>query len=408
MDFALPQIGEGVYEAELIRWHVRVGDSVRRGQPLLEVMTDKATADVPSPFVGVIGELKNQPGDKIRVGETILTYNAANSPAREPEPVMASAAPAAPAAERQSVPQPTNGSSPIAPASLPPAAPSVRHLARQMGVDLKSLRGSGPGGRILIDDLSKYLKAQSGEKAPAAPSPPPFDLGRAGTRVKLLGLRKRIADQMVASFKVPQYTYVDECDLSELVHLRKSLREAFTAKGVKLTYLPFIVKAVVQALKEVPLVNSSLDEATQEISLHPHYHIGIAVATPNGLMVPVVRDADRKDIVTLAGEIERLGNEAKSGRAKLDDLRGGTFTVTSIGSIGGLIATPILNVPEVGIVGVGKVVKRPVYDEAGKLRPAEMVYLSFTFDHRIIDGAVGAVFGNAVLKALQNPAAMLI
>lgn len=404
MDFALPQIGEAVYEAELVRWLVQPGDSVRHGQPLLEVMTDKATAEVPSPFVGVIGELKNQAGDKIRVGETILTYTPANAP--EPAKVTVSAPKSAP--DRPTEPRANNGPTTTTASSLPPAAPSVRHLARQMGIDLRSLRGTGPGGRILVDDLSNHLKAQAGVKAPATSSTPPFDLGKAGTRVKLQGLRKRIAEQMLASFQVPQYTYVDECDLSALVHLRKSLREAFANKGVKLTYLPFVVKAVVQALKEVPLVNASLDEATQEIHLHPHYHIGIAVATPNGLMVPVIRDADKKDLVALAGEIDRLGNEAKSGRAKLEDLRGSTFTVTSIGNIGGLIATPLLNVPEVGIVGVGKVVKRPVYDEAGKLRPAEMVYLSFTFDHRIVDGAIGAVFGNAVLKALANPAAMLV
>jgi pyruvate dehydrogenase E2 component (dihydrolipoamide acetyltransferase)/2-oxoisovalerate dehydrogenase E2 component (dihydrolipoyl transacylase) len=401
MDFPLPQIGEGVYEAELVRWLVKVGDAIKHGQPLLEVMTDKATSEVPSPFVGTVTSIQNQAGDKIRVGETILTYTPAGSvPEALPIASVAKAAPAISESPR------TNGTS-ISPVSLPPAAPSVRHLARQMGIDLKRLQGSGPGGRILIDDLSRFLQAQTREK-PLAPSKPPFDLGVAGSSIKLHGLRKRIAEQMVLSSQVPQYTYVDECDLSELVHLRKALREPFETRGLKLTYLPFIVKAVVQALKEVPLVNSTLDESSQEIRLHAHYHIGIAVATPSGLMVPVVRDADRKDLLTLTSEIDRLGNEAKSGRAKLDDLRGSTFTVTSIGSIGGLIATPILNVPEVGIVGIGKLVKRPIYDENGKLKPAEMVYLSFTFDHRVVDGAIGAIFGNAVLKALFNPAAMLI
>ena len=178
--------------------------------------------------------------------------------------------------------------------------------------------------------------------------------------------------------------------------------------GVKLTYLAFLVKAVALALKEVPIVNASLDESAGEIVLHDRYHIGIAVATPAGLVVPVVRDADRKDLAAVARDIDRLSSEARAGKSRREDLRGGTFTVTSIGNVGGLISTPIINPPEVGILGVGKVVKRPVFDAAGNVRPAEMVYLSFSFDHRVVDGAVGAAFGNAVTKHLRNPAALLL
>ena len=196
--------------------------------------------------------------------------------------------------------------------------------------------------------------------------------------------------------------------MTDLVKLRLNLKETYERLGVKLTYLAFFVKAVVAALKEVPIVNASLDEDKGEIVLHDRYHIGIAVATPSGLIVPVVRDADEKDVGGIAREIDRLSGEARAGKARLDDLRGGTFTVTSVGNLGGLISTPIVNHPEVGILGLGKIVRRPVYDDAGQIRPAELMYLSFSFDHRVVDGAVGAVFGNAVLARLRNPAAMLV
>jgi pyruvate dehydrogenase E2 component (dihydrolipoamide acetyltransferase)/2-oxoisovalerate dehydrogenase E2 component (dihydrolipoyl transacylase) len=207
---------------------------------------------------------------------------------------------------------------------------------------------------------------------------------------------------------IPHYTYVDECDVTELVRLREGLRETYARAGIKLTYLAFFVKAAVAALKEVPIVNSSLDEEAGEIVLHDRYHVGIAVATPSGLIVPVLHDADQKDVGGIAREIERLSTAARAGKARREELRGGTFTVTSVGGFGGLIATPIINHPEAAILAIGKVVRRPVYDAAGQIRPADLVYLSLSFDHRIIDGAVGAVFANAVLRQLQNPAALLL
>jgi len=288
----------------------------------------------------------------------------------------------------------------------------VRHLARKLNVDLATVRGTGPGGRILLDDLTTYLQpAHTNGTGPAAPKPaaPAFDLGKPGTRTKLLGLRRKIAEHMVASKKqIPHYAYIDECDLTALVVLRGQLKGPLARQGVKLTYLPFVLKAVARALKDVPVVNSTFDEAAQEVTLHDRYHLGLAVAAPNGLLVPVIRDVDKKDIPTLARDIERLSTEARTGKVKLDDLKGSTFTVTSIGSIGGLISTPIINAPEVGILGMGKVVKRPVYDEAMQLRPADMVYFSFSFDHRVLDGAIGATFGNALFKHLANPAALLL
>jgi 2-oxoisovalerate dehydrogenase E2 component (dihydrolipoyl transacylase) len=405
MDFALPEIGEGVYEAELIRWLVEPGATVKRGQALAEVMTDKATMEVPSPFAGSITALRAQPGQMVKVGQTLLTYEGGSKPATvrskvtEPEAL----------ARRGNASATGNG--PLAHASgsgtLPvKAAPSVRQMARKLGIDLSAIHGSGPEGRILLEDLTSRLAV------PATPAARPevlADYGKPGTRLKMQGLRRTIAQRMSQSKRlIPHYSYVDECDVTELVRLRNSLRDTYARAGVKLTYLAFFVKAVVAALKEVPIVNASLDEEAGEIVLHDRYHIGIAVAAPAGLMVPVLHDADRKDIGSIARDIERLSSAARAGKSRREDLLGSTFTITSVGSYGGLISTPVINPPEVGILALGKIVKRPVYDAAGQIRPADMIYLSASFDHRVVDGAVGAAFANAVLGQLHNPAALLL
>jgi pyruvate/2-oxoglutarate dehydrogenase complex dihydrolipoamide acyltransferase (E2) component len=407
MDFTLPELGEGVYEAELIRWLVEPGETVKRGQPLAEVMTDKATMEVPAPFAGKITTVSAEPGAKLKVGHRILTYEPAGSKAEILAPVAQRALSHSGMAAAPTAARAANGnSSPGGP--IPVAAPSVRHLARKLGIDLSRVRGTGPAGRILIDDLSAQIARPDGaEKARRAE--PVADYGRPGTRIKFHGLRRKIAEHLLdAKRRIPHYSYVDECDVSDLVRLRHALRGPSAKSGIKLTYLPFFVKAVAEALKEVPIVNSSLNDETEEIVLHDRYDIGIAVATPGGLIVPVVRDADKKDLFAVAAEVERLGNEGKANRARREDLKGSTFTVTSIGGVGGLISTPIINHPEVGIMGVGKVIRRPVYDEHGKLKPVELVYLSFSFDHRVVDGAVGAAFGNAVKRHLEDPAAMLV
>jgi pyruvate dehydrogenase E2 component (dihydrolipoamide acetyltransferase)/2-oxoisovalerate dehydrogenase E2 component (dihydrolipoyl transacylase) len=408
MEFALPEIGEGVYEAELVRWLVQPGDAVKRGQNLVEVMTDKATMEVPSPFAGTITTLKGEPGKPIKVGQVLLEYTSTGNGVpveSRPTPSVATA----PSPARQAAPAGNGARLTATPMSVR-AAPSVRQMARKLGVDLTTLRGSGPEGRVLLDDLTQELRQRAGEETPKPRRIEPVqDFGKPGTRLALAGLRKRIAERMVQSTKtIPHYGYVDECEVTELVRLRTSLKEAYARAGIKLTYLPFFVKAAVAALKEVPLVNASLDEEAQEIVLHDRYHVGIAVATPAGLIVPVVRDADRKDIGTLAREIDRLSSEARAGRSRREDLRGSTFTLTSVGNIGGLFSTPVINHPEVGIMGIGKVVRRPVYDDAGEIRPVEIVYLSMAFDHRVVDGAVGAAFTNAIIRQLTNPAVMLL
>lgn len=412
MDFPLPPVGEGLLEVELVRWLVQPGDAVARGQGLAEVMSDKATMEVPSPFAGTISKLAATPGTKVKVGQVLLSYEPVGESTGRAEGVSSSSArpePVGPTLHAR--PATTNG--PTLSVSKPPAAaPSVRMLARKLGVDLARVRGTGPGGRILIDDITPYLKPRVGvadRPTPSVTDTSNLDFGVAGTRQKLVGLRRRIAEHMVESKKhIPHYSYIDECDLTDLVRLRNQLRDPLSSRGIKLTYLAFFVKAAARALKDIPIVNSTFDESAGEVVLHDRYHIGIAVAAPNGLIVPVVRDADRKDVVAIAAEIERLSTDAKAGKSKLEDLKGSTFTVTSVGGIGGLMSTPIINHPEVGILGIGKVVKRPVYDANGELKPADIVYLSFSFDHRIVDGAVGAAFGNAVLRYLQSPAILLL
>ena len=391
MEFRLPEIGEGVYEAEVARWLVQPGTAVRPGQGLLEVLTDKATMEVPAPFTGTIEHLQAEDGQQIKVGQVILTYRGTEAavPVKEAPVNVAVAAPPVRRAEDGRADVPVK------------AAPSVRLMARKLGIDISRVRGTGPDGRVLVEDLTPPAR-------PAA-NPQAADYGTPGTRVKFHGVRRKIAEHLVhAKHTIPHYTYVDECDVTDLVRLRDALKEPLSKQGVRVTYLAFFVKAVVGALQDVPIVNASLDEAAGAIILHDRYHIGVAVATPSGLIVPVVRDADRRSLIEVAQEIERLSVAARAGRSQLEDLRGGTFTITSIGNVGGLFATPIINHPQVGILAVGKIVKRPVFDERDQIRAAEMAYLSLTFDHRVLDGAIGAAFGNALIRRLRSPAALLL
>jgi pyruvate dehydrogenase E2 component (dihydrolipoamide acetyltransferase)/2-oxoisovalerate dehydrogenase E2 component (dihydrolipoyl transacylase) len=408
MEFRLPELGEGVYEAELVSWLVKAGDRVKRNQAIMEVMTDKATMEVPAPFTGTITSLHAEPGQQIKVGQVVLAYEGTGK-AEPPAPAKQTAAPKR---EEVSVAPARKNGPPLVVASRSEiavkAAPSVRYMAQKLGIDLGRVRGTGPAGRVLIGDLTPHIARTTDGTRKTALEPHP-EYGTPGTRIKLHGVRRKIAEHMVlAKQTIPHYTYVDECDLTELVRLRKALREPYERAGVKLTYMAFFVKAAVAALKDVPLVNASLDPQTDEIVLHAHYHIGIAVATPSGLIVPVIRDADKKELPQIAGEIEQLSAAARSGKVRLEDLRGSTFTVTSIGSIGGLFATPVINHPEVGILGIGKVVRRPIYDQAGHIKPADLAYFSLSFDHRVVDGAVGAAFCNAVVKRLQSPVALML
>ena len=418
MDFALPPVGEGLIEVELVRWMVQPKEAVRRGQSLVEVMSDKATMEVSADFTGTITETIAEAGSKIQVGQVLLNYTPEGEATEEVHPAIPGRMPII-RGELSGLLQSTNGkhdaiAAPVkqlASAVQHPAAPSVRHMARKLGLDLAQVKGTGPAGRILHDDLAKHIQTLAARDAtpPIQTARILFDTGTPGTRMKLTGLRRKIAEHMTASkHNIPHYSYIDECDLGDLVRIRGQLKDKFAKAGVKLTYLPFFVKAVARAMKEIPIVNATFDTASQELTMHDTYNIGIAVATPTGLIVPVLKDADKKDIAAIATEIDRLGSDARAGKAKLDDLKGGSFTLTSVGNIGGLISTPIINAPEVGIMGIGKIVTRPVYDKEGEIVPAEMVYLSFSFDHRVVDGAVGATFANSVIHQMQHPAALLL
>ncbi|MEX2216555.1 MAG: dihydrolipoamide acetyltransferase family protein [Phycisphaeraceae bacterium] len=433
MEFKVPELGEGVYEAELIEWRVKVGDRVSHGDVLAEVMTDKANMELPSPFEGEITGLSAQAGDMIKVGQQVLSYDAVTqaAQAKEEDEPAGREVEGAQREEEQAGEEPvplheatvqrtTSEITPSKRKSMPPsrartkASPAVRHMAHELGIDLARVEGTGPAGRVLIKDLAGKHDgiAHDTERSrdrPAATLAASLDLGSPGTRMTLRGVRRRIAERMIEAVRtIPHYSYMDECDLTELVRLRDELSRTDESGHPRLTYLPFFVKAAAHALRQVPLVNATFDDDAGEVTLHDRYDIGIATATPQGLIVPVVRDADRKDVFTLARDIERMTAAARAGRAKLADLQRGTFTITSIGSIGGLMATPIIHRPQVAIMAIGRIQRRPVYDDAGNLRPADLVHLSFSFDHRIVDGAIGAVFANALIDQLRHPAMLLL
>ncbi len=412
MELRVPELGEGVYEAELVEWLVRPGQPVRRGDPLAEVMTDKATMEIPAPFSGKIEKLVAAAGQIIEVGQLLLRYSAVNGDddSSLATPHIAAETTAADGTAGSAQPrnitrhhvshQAGNGRH----RRSTPAAPAVRKMAHAMGVNLSDVSGSGPEGRVLIDDLGAFVRHWKQPEPSQPRRSTMMDLGTPGQRIRLQGVRRSIADHMVASKKtIPHYSYIEECDVSELVAVRNELKRPYYAQGVKLTHLPFYVKAAAAALKQVPLINASLDETVSEIVLHEDYHIGIATATAKGLVVPVVRHADRKSLHEIAAELERLIRAAQTGSIARSELRGSTFTISSVGNIGGLVSTPIIHHPEVAIVAIGRIFKRPVYNDANELVPARITYLSFSFDHRVVDGSVGAIFGNAMIQQLQQP-----
>jgi pyruvate/2-oxoglutarate dehydrogenase complex dihydrolipoamide acyltransferase (E2) component len=424
-EFKLPDLGEGIVQAEVVQWHVAEGELVARGQTIVEVMTDKAAVELPAPFSGTVRELLAEPGQRVDVGTVLLRYEPSSSEAApKPDtlqptrlqtsaPPPSSLPPSPVAAPRvgQTVAEQSSTSTRSATGYV--AAPSVRRMARQLGIDLATVAGTGPHQRILIDDLAAAVKQTSTGQPANGSSADHHRHGATqltpGTRLPIRGLRRTIVERMTrAQQTIPQFSYIDELDVSDLVALRASLKGPLASQGVKLTYLPFFVKAVVAALQEVPIANASIDTAADEIVLHDHYHIGIATDTAAGLTVPVLRDADQQTIPQLASEIERLTNAARRGQATVDQYQGNTFTITSTGNLGGLISTPIINEPAVGIMGIGQIVKRPRFAENGTIRAADVLYLSFSFDHRVVDGADAARFANAVIRQLGNPAALLL
>ncbi len=406
-EFRLPDIGEGVVEGEIVKWHVRPGQSVKEDDPLVEVMTDKATVMIPSPRKGKILETRGDEGGIVKVGAILLTLDTGDGVAAAAEKHEKKEAPKVEPQQKQSAPA-TSQSEPSKGRAL--ATPALRKMAQDMGIDINSVNGSGPGGRITKEDIVNFSSA--GSSKPATPAAPPKFAVVGGTErveeVPFRGLRKKVAEKMTESkTHAVHYTYVDEVDVSELVNLRNSLKDEASVKKVKLTYLPFIIKALIEGLKKYPLLNSSLDEQNGKILIRHYYHIGIGVATPDGLTVVVVKNADQKSIFDLANEVDRLREAARQNKAALEDLKGSTFTITSLGTMGGMFATPVINYPEVAIVGIHKIEPRPVVHE-GQIVIRDRMYMSLSFDHRVVDGAVGAEFTQYVKRFLENPALLFI
>lgn len=411
-EFKLPDIGEGVVEGEIVQWLVEVGDTVEEDAPIVEIMTDKATVSIPTPKAGKVVERHGNVGDIFPVGGTLVVLETEGGveavPAPEaPKPEASSPAAAAPVAAAAAS-QVQNGKRVL-------ATPVTRRMARELGVDLSMVPGSGPQGRVLKSDLLGFMESAKNqavakmEPAPVAPSPR-IESTAGDQRIPVRGLRRKIAENLVRSkHKAPHYHFVEEFDATELVAFRERLNRKLAPTGEKLTYLPFFVKAVVAALKKHPRCNAVMDEEAQELVIRGEYNIGIAVATEEGLVVPVLRNADRLSLREIAREILRLSEAARNRRLSQEDIGGGTFTITSLGQTGGLFATPILNHPEVAIMGVHKMRKRPVVDEAtGEIVVRDMLILSFGFDHRNVDGAEGADFAYTVIDLLRDPDRLLV
>jgi len=413
-EFRLPDIGEGVAEGEVVRWFVQVGDLVKEDDPLVSVLTDKANVEIPSPKSGRVLSLHAQVGEKVKVGGLLVTIETGTSAA----PVRP--APPAPSPTGSVLPQPSAGNAPRPPASASApgrilASPYLRRRAAELGVDLSNVKGTGPGGRITEGDVeaAKGSAASVSRAAGAAaetlrPAPStqvkPPESSEILERVPIRGIRRVIAEHMAEStHRAAHFTYVEEVDVSELIALRDRMAKHVEKQGVRLSYLPFIVKAVVSALKAHPRINSTMDDAHDELLVRSTYHIGIATASAEGLIVPVVRHADRKSVVALAREIQDLAERGRAGKLSREELSGSSFTITSLGALGGVLATPILNYPEVAILGVHKIRRRPVYRTDGSLGPADLMNLSISVDHRVLDGIEGAQFLATVKEYLEDP-----
>ena len=484
-EFKLPDIGEGVSEGEIVNWLIKAGDVVTEDQPMVEVMTDKATVTITSPKAGTIVDVVGAPGQIVKVHATLVVYELGNdagaqagksgstSAAAAPSPSVAAeptaksvpsaaasvgggsgggAGPAATAVGdiKESLPgmsrsygggpskphaaaAPTSqGSSSGYFADKPLATPATRQLARDLGVDLKRVPPSGDNGRVTRDDVQKFGASAGGKnghahatatqdqarpmQAPAAQharepvkiGPPPAESAALEERVPFVGIRRKIAEKMATSKRTAaHFTFVEECDCTALKALRERLKPKAEKDGVKLTYLSFIAKAVVAAIRRHPTLNSALDESTNELVVRKYVNLGIAASTDAGLVVPVVKDAHSKSILELAREIERLGAGAKQGKLKPQELSGSTFTITSLGQQGGLFATPIINFPEVAILGVHQMKQKPVVRD-GQIVIGDVMLLSLSFDHRIIDGHIGAAFAYEVIGYLQDPDRLML
>lgn len=418
-EFKLPDVGEGIHEAEILQWLVKVGDTVTRDQPILEIQTDKAVVEIPSPMAGKIAEIRAQTGATAHVGDTLVVIDSEQRSDQRQLEVTQKASQPAKAAQAPSAP-PRLGIA--GPGQRVLAAPAVRKLAMQLGVDLAEIQGSGPAGRVLPGDIRQFVNRR--EKKEAAPPPVPQPVAPPSTPAPqsppapaikvessleepLQGLRRRIAERMELAWQIPQVTAFDEVEVANLVALRRQLQPGAEQRGVHLTYLPFIIKIVIQALKAFPYFNASLDMKQQKIIRHAHYHIGVATAIPEGLLVPVIRHADSFSVLQLAAELGRLAEGGQARQLTPVQLSGSTFTITNFGSFGMRSGTPLLNPPEVAILGCGRIEEKPVVSQ-GEVKVLPVLPLALTFDHRLLDGAAAGKFLEYLKTLLAEPGLLFL
>ena len=422
----MPDIGEGIAEVELVAWHVQPGDAVVEDQVLADVMTDKATVEIPSPVHGKVLSLGGKVGDVMVVGTELirLEVEGAGNVAAGAPPVTGRAAPApspapAPAPAAAPAPKPAETASPASPASAarpaaaptvrapgekPIASPAVRRRALELGIELRFVPGSGEAGRVLHEDLDAYA-ARRGAAAPAASR---YVERHDEEQVQVVGLRRKIAQKMQeAKRRIPHFTYVEEIDVTELEALRAQLNEQYGEARGRLTLLPLLARAIVLALREFPQINARFDDDAGIVTRYGAVHLGVATQTDGGLMVPVLRHAEARDLWSCAAEVRRLAEAARAGKATREELTGSTITVTSLGALGGIVTTPVINWPEVAIVGVGRIVERPVI-RGGSVVARRLMNLSSSFDHRVVDGADGAYFVQAVRRLLECPSLLFV
>ena len=421
--FKLPDVGEGTAEAELVGWHVKVGEVVSEDQILADIMTDKATVEITSPVSGVVVAIHGEAGQQVPVGGPLVSFKVEGKG-------NVSAAPEAPKPAENSTtvskgnsetPKSTSKTSTTAPASVaadsksrvlsdrnqrPLASPAVRNRARDLGIELQFVPGSGPAGRIEHADLDAFVAGGSKSSVSGSSGGSTYQKAEGTTEVRIIGLRRKIAEKMAESVRrIPHITYVEEIDVTALEELRAHLNATKSKDQPKLNVLPFIARAIVVALRDQPQINAWYDDENGILTRHAAVHLGIAAQTPNGLMVPVVRHAEARDPYDTALEIARVSGAAKDGSAKRDELSGSTITITSLGTLGGLVHTPIINHPEVAIVGPNKIEERVVVRN-GQMVVRKMMNLSSSFDHRIVDGHDAAVFVQRIKGLLEHPATL--
>ena len=414
--FKMPDLGEGTVEAEVVAWHIKVGDMVLEDQVMAEVMTDKAAVEVPAPVSGKVVTINGQPGDMVRVGSELVVFETeaadddvpstqeataapARAPSPEPAPMASAPAPATPAAA------PTEEA-----AGRVKASPATRRKAREAGIDLRRVPGSGPSGRIMPKDFVTALSgaAPTGTNGSAAAAPSLLRQRTGTEEIKVIGVRRVIAQRMAdAARTIPHFSYVEEIDVTELESLRTHLNSKAPKGTPSLTYLPFLAAALARVLEEFPQCNAHYDAERNVLIRHRPVHLGVATQTPDGLKVPVVRHAEARTLWDLSDEIRRVSEAAKSGKASREELSGSTITITSLGRMGGIVSTPIINAPEMGIIGVNKAIDRPVVlDSAIAIR--RIMNLSSSFDHRFVDGYDAAAMILALRDLLEHPATIFI